>query len=110
MQAGRVRSLIKEDFKKLFNDYDLVVGPVAASPAYKFDENADDPVAAYQADLLTVPVNLAGLPGLSLPVGFSEAGLPIGLQIIGNYFDEERIYQAAYALEQVNDASQQRPE
>ncbi|MDD7758555.1 Asp-tRNA(Asn)/Glu-tRNA(Gln) amidotransferase subunit GatA [Aerococcus suis] len=110
MQAGRVRSLIKEDFKKLFNDYDLVVGPVAPSPAYKFGENADDPVAAYQADLLTVPVNLAGLPGLSLPVGFSEAGLPIGLQIIGNYFDEERIYQAAYALEQVNDASQQRPE
>lgn len=110
MQAGRVRTLIKEDFKKLFETYDLVVGPVAPSTAYKFGENADDPVATYLADLLTVPVNLAGLPGLSMPAGFDSNGLPIGLQIIGNYFDEARMYRAAYALEQVNNASQKHPE
>lgn len=110
MQAGKVRTLIKEGFKELFANYDLIVGPVAPSAAYKFGENEKDPVATYQADLLTVPVNLAGLPGLSMPAGFDQNGLPIGIQIIGNYFDEESIYRAAYSLEQVNDASQKHPE
>ena len=63
----------------------------------------------YMADLLTVPVNLAGLPGLSMPVGFDDKGLPIGLQIIGNRFEEEKIYRAAYAVEQVNDAYTKHP-
>lgn len=101
-KAGKVRTLIVNDFKKAFADVDLILGPVSPTVAYEFGADADDPVTAYMRDVLTIPVNLAGLPGMSVPAGFSE-GLPVGMQLIGNYFDEETMYQAAYAFEQATD-------
>lgn len=109
-KAAKVRRLITDDFKRIFADYDLILGPVSTSTAYKFGEKSADPVEMYMSDLLTIPVNLAGLPGMSVPAGFDEDGLPIGLQIIGNYFAEETMYQAAYAFEQATDFSDKHPE
>lgn len=107
-KAGQVRTLIKQDFDQVFNDYDLIIGPSAPNVAYGIGENINDPVAMYLSDLLTIPVNLAGLPGMSIPAGFSE-GLPIGLQIIGKHFDEATMYQAAYAFEQATDFHTKKP-
>jgi len=109
MKAAKVRMLIKEAFDNIFSEVDLIVSPVTTGTAFKLGEKNDDPIEMYMADLLTVPVNLAGLPGLSMPVGFDDKGLPIGLQIIGNRFEEEKIYRAAYAIEQVNDAYTKHP-
>lgn len=109
-KAAKVRRLITDDFKRIFADYDLILGPVSTSTAYKFGEKSADPVEMYMSDLLTIPVNLAGLPGMSVPAGFDADGLPIGLQIIGNYFAEETMYQAAYAFEQATDFSDKHPE
>ena len=80
-----------------------ILGPVTTSAAFGLGEHSDDPIAMYMADLLTVPVNLAGLPAISVPAGFTNEGLPVGIQLIGNYFQEKTIYQAAYAFEQAND-------
>ena len=102
-KAGQVRTLIKQDFANVFVNYDLILGPVTTSTAYGIGERNDDPIEMYMADLLTVPVNLAGLPAISVPAGFSSEGLPIGIQLIGNYFQEQTIYQAAFAFEQAND-------
>ena len=102
-KAGQVRTLIKQDFTNVFANYDLILGPVTTSTAYGIGERNDDPIEMYMADLLTVPVNLAGLPAISVPAGFSSEGLPIGIQLIGNYFQEQTIYQAAFAFEQAND-------
>lgn len=107
-KAGQVRTLIMQDFDQVFNDYDLIIGPSAPNVAYGIGENINDPVAMYLSDLLTIPVNLAGLPGMSIPAGFSE-GLPIGLQIIGKHFDEATMYQAAYAFEQATDFHTKKP-
>ena len=102
-KAGQVRTLIKQDFANVFANYDLILGSVTTSTAYGIGERNDDPIEMYMADLLTVPVNLAGLPAISVPAGFSSEGLPIGIQLIGNYFQEQTIYQAAFAFEQAND-------
>ena len=102
-KAGQVRTLIKQDFANVLANYDLILGPVTTSTAYGIGERNDDPIEMYMADLLTVPVNLAGLPAISVPAGFSSEGLPIGIQLIGNYFQEQTIYQAAFAFEQAND-------
>ena len=107
-KAGQVRTLIKQDFDNVFNDYDLIIGPSAPNVAYGLGENIADPLAMYLSDLLTIPVNLAGLPGMSIPAGFSE-GLPVGLQIIGKHFDEQTMYQAAYAFEQATDFHTKKP-
>lgn len=107
-KAGQVRTLIIEDFKKVFADYDLILGPVSPTIAHDFGTDKDDPVTAYMRDILTIPVNLAGLPGMSLPCGFSE-GMPIGLQLIGNYFEEEKMYQVADAFEKATDFHKQKP-
>ena len=107
-KAGQVRTLIIEDFKKVFANYDLILSPTAPSVAYNIGENVDDPIKMYMADILTIRVNLAGLPGISIPAGFSE-GLPVGMQLIGNKFDEETIYQAAAAFEAVTDFHKQKP-
>ncbi|MEG0731164.1 MAG: Asp-tRNA(Asn)/Glu-tRNA(Gln) amidotransferase subunit GatA [Vagococcus sp.] len=107
-KAGQVRTLIIEDFKKVFNDYDLILGPVSPTIAHNFGSDKDDPVTAYMRDVLTIPVNLAGLPGISLPCGFSE-GMPIGLQLIGNYFEEEKMYQAADAFEKATEFHKMKP-
>ncbi|MGY3765157.1 Asp-tRNA(Asn)/Glu-tRNA(Gln) amidotransferase subunit GatA [Vagococcus vulneris] len=107
-KAGQVRTLIINDFKKAFKDVDLILGPVSPTVAYDFGSDADDPVTAYMRDILTIPVNLAGLPGMSIPCGFSE-GLPVGLQLIGNYFQEETMYQAAYVFEQATEFHKMKP-
>ncbi|MCP1640239.1 aspartyl-tRNA(Asn)/glutamyl-tRNA(Gln) amidotransferase subunit A [Streptococcus gallinaceus] len=107
-KAGQVRTLIIQDFEKIFADYDLILGPTAPTVAFDLDSLTHDPVAMYLADLLTIPVNLAGLPGISLPSGFVD-GLPVGLQLIGPKYSEEIIYQAAAAFEATTDYHKQQP-
>ncbi|MDT2011544.1 Asp-tRNA(Asn)/Glu-tRNA(Gln) amidotransferase subunit GatA [Carnobacterium divergens] len=107
-KAGQVRTLIKQDFEKVFNEYDLILGPTTPTTAFNLDENMDDPLTMYMNDILTVPVNLAGVPAISIPCGFSN-GLPIGLQLIGKHFDEATIYQAAYAFEQATEFHKEKP-
>ena len=107
-KAGQVRTLIIQDFEKVFADYDLILGPTAPSVAFDLDSLNHDPVAMYLADLLTIPVNLAGLPGISIPAGFAK-GLPVGLQLIGPKYSEETIYQAAAAFEATTDYHKQQP-
>ncbi len=107
-KAGQVRTLIMQDFAKVFEKYDLILGPTAPTVAYDLGSQNQDPVAMYLADLLTIPVNLAGLPGISIPAGFAD-GLPVGLQLIGNHFDEATIYQAAAAFEATTDYHKQQP-
>ena len=107
-KAGQVRTLIMEDFKKVFANYDLILGPTAPTVAYDLDSQHQDPVAMYLADLLTIPVNLSGLPGISIPAGFVE-GLPVGMQLIGKPFAEQTIYQAAAAFEASTDYHKQQP-
>ncbi len=99
-KAAKVRTIIREDFEKALEKVDLLVGPSTKSTAPTFAEkDAEDPVESYKSDLLTVPVNLAGLPALSLPVGFLN-DLPVGMQLIGNYFDEATLYQVGHAYEE----------
>ena len=107
-KAGQVRTLIKRDFEKVFADYDLIIGPSSPTVAFGIGENINDPITMYMSDILTIPVNLAGLPGMSVPAGLSE-DMPVGLQIIGNYFDEKTMYQAAYAFEQATQFHNQKP-
>ncbi|CYV13348.1 Asp-tRNA(Asn)/Glu-tRNA(Gln) amidotransferase subunit GatA [Streptococcus suis] len=107
-KAGQVRTLIIQDFEKVFADYDLILGPTAPTVAFGLDTLNHDPVAMYLADLLTIPVNLAGLPGLSIPAGFVE-GLPVGVQLIGPKYSEETIYQVAAAFEATTDYHKQQP-
>ncbi|MBN8235768.1 Asp-tRNA(Asn)/Glu-tRNA(Gln) amidotransferase subunit GatA [Halobacillus kuroshimensis] len=108
-KAQQVRTLIKNDFEKVFEDYDVIVGPTTPTPAFKVGDKVDDPMTMYANDILTIPVNLAGVPGISIPCGFSSEGLPIGLQIIGKHFDEGTVYRAAHAFEQATDYHTQRP-
>lgn len=107
-KAGQVRTLIKRDFDQVFADYDLIIGPSSPTVAFGLGENINDPITMYMSDILTIPVNLAGLPGMSIPAGFSE-GLPVGLQIIGKHFDENTMYKAAYAFEQATDFHMKKP-
>lgn len=102
LKALKVRTLIKQDFDKAFEQVDILVTPIAPSPAFKIGENVDDPLAMYLQDVCTVPINLAGVPAISLPCGF-KGNLPIGLQIIGKPLAEETILRAAFAFEQSND-------
>lgn len=108
-KAQQVRTLIKQDFDKVLEDYDVIVGPTAPTPAFKIGENVEDPLTMYANDILTIPINLAGVPAISIPCGF-EDGLPLGLQIIGNYFDESTIYRVAHAYEQSTDFHKQTPQ
>ncbi|WP_026695280.1 Asp-tRNA(Asn)/Glu-tRNA(Gln) amidotransferase subunit GatA [Peribacillus kribbensis] len=107
-KAQQVRTLIKQDFEKVFEKYDVIVGPTAPTPAFRIGEKTKDPLTMYANDILTIPVNLAGVPGISVPCGFSN-GLPIGLQIIGRHFDESTVYRAAHAFEQATDFHKQKP-
>jgi aspartyl-tRNA(Asn)/glutamyl-tRNA(Gln) amidotransferase subunit A len=108
-KAQQVRTLIKNDFEKVFADYDVIIGPTTPTPAFKVGDKVDDPMTMYANDILTIPVNLAGVPGISVPCGFSSEGLPIGLQIIGKHFDEGTVYRAAHAFEQATEFHKQRP-
>ncbi|MBX3599444.1 MAG: Asp-tRNA(Asn)/Glu-tRNA(Gln) amidotransferase subunit GatA [Rubrivivax sp.] len=103
LQAQKLRRMIADDFQGCFRDCDVIAGPVAPSVAWKIGEQADDPVKAYLADIFTLPASLAGLPGMSVPAGFGAHGMPVGLQLIGNYFDEATLLQTAHALQQATD-------
>lgn len=108
-KAQRVRTLIKQDFEDVFEKYDVIVGPTTPTPAFKIGEKTSDPLTMYMNDILTIPVNLAGVPGISVPCGLSN-GLPLGLQIIGKHFDESTVYRVAHAFEQATDFHKQKPQ
>lgn len=98
-KALKVRRAMTDSFKKIFNDYDLIIGATNTSVAYKLGTKLDDALKSFYDDLLTIPVNMAGLPAMSLPIGFNHDNLPIGMQIIGNYYEEDRIYQLGSMIE-----------
>jgi aspartyl-tRNA(Asn)/glutamyl-tRNA(Gln) amidotransferase subunit A len=102
LQAQRIRRLIANDFVEAFKSCDVILGPTSPSTAFKIGEKAADPVQMYLSDIYTIAVNLAGLPGMSLPCGFAD-GLPVGMQLIGNYFDEARLLNVAHRYQQATD-------
>ena len=113
LKAQQIRRLIADDFTQAFKQCDIIMGPTAPSVAFKAGEKADDPVSMYLQDIFTIAVNLAGLPGMSIPAGFVEQDgkqLPVGLQIIGNYFDEARMLQVGHAYQQATDWHMQMPQ
>ncbi len=103
LQAQKLRRMIADDFQACFQACDVIAGPVAPTVAWKLGEQAEDPLAAYLADIFTLPASLAGLPGMSVPAGLGDSGLPVGLQLIGNYFAEGTLLHAAHALQQATD-------
>jgi aspartyl-tRNA(Asn)/glutamyl-tRNA(Gln) amidotransferase subunit A len=102
-KASQVRTLIVEDFRRAFEACDLIACPVAPTPAFKIGEKADDPLTMYLSDIFTIAANLAGIPAMSVPCGFSSAGLPIGLQLMGRPFDEESLIRAGSAFERATE-------
>ena len=109
LQAQRLRRMIAQDYQDALAQCDVIMGPVAPTTAWRMGEKSDDPVQMYLEDIYTLSLNLAGLPGMSVPCGFSSTGLPIGLQIIGNYFDEARLLQIAHAYQSATDWHTHRP-
>lgn len=108
-KAQKVRTLIKKDFEDVFEKFDVIIGPTTPTPAFKIGENVEDPLTMYANDILTIPVNLAGVPAISVPCGLSN-GLPLGLQIIGKHFDESTIYRVAHTFEQATEHHKAKPE
>jgi len=108
-QAQKVRTLIKRDFEEAFEEVDVIAAPVAPSTAFKIGEHGDDPLSMYLEDVFTLPANLAGVPGLSFPVGFDGQGLPVGMQLMGPHFQEESLFQIAHAYQQVTGWHTKRP-
>jgi len=109
-QAQKVRTLIKQDFEKAFEQVDVIAAPVTPSTAFKIGEHNEDPLAMYLEDVFTLPANLAGVPGLAFPVGFDGEGLPIGMQLMGRHFDEQTLLQAAHTYQLSTDWHTRRPE
>jgi len=109
LKAQKIRRLISDDFKNAFNEVDVILGPTTPTPAFKIGEKSADPVTMYLSDIYTIAVNLAGLPGLSMPAGFVN-DLPIGLQLIGNYFAEAQLLNIAHQYQQVTDWQQRCPQ
>jgi aspartyl-tRNA(Asn)/glutamyl-tRNA(Gln) amidotransferase subunit A len=114
LKAAKVRTLIKEEYQKTFQKFDCLIGPTAPTAAFKIKEKIEDPLTMYLSDIYTVPINLAGLPAISVPCGFvkseNNSELPVGLQIIGNYFDEEKILQLANLYEKATEWNLKKPE
>ncbi|MDP2991798.1 MAG: amidase family protein, partial [Deltaproteobacteria bacterium] len=108
-KASQVRTLIAEDFKKGFDRCDVMLTPVAPTPPFKIGEKVNDPLQMYLSDIFTIPANLAGLPAISVPCGFSAEGLPVGIQLLGNHFAEEKILQVAYNFESETDFHTRKP-
>jgi aspartyl-tRNA(Asn)/glutamyl-tRNA(Gln) amidotransferase subunit A len=107
LKAQKVRTLIKEDFEKVFAEYDALISPTSPTTAFKIGEKSDDPLQMYMSDICTIPANLAGIPGISIPCGLDSKGLPIGVQLLGDHFAEEKLIQVAYTLEQNIDFDRQ---
>jgi len=108
-KAQQVRTLIKRDFQDAFDAVDVILTPTTPTAAFRMGEKTDDPLQMYLADIFTISVNLAGVPGISIPCGFTSGNLPIGMQLIGKHFDEETLLQAAYAYEQSTDWHKRKP-
>ena len=109
LKAQKVRTLIKQDFDRAFAEVDVLVCPTSPSTAFKAGEKTDDPLSMYLSDLMTIPVNLAGLPGMSIPCGFDAQGLPIGLQLVSNVLREDVLFHTAHAYEQATEWHQKQP-
>ncbi len=107
--ALKVRTLIKRDFDRVFKEVDCVITPPTPTPAFRLGEKLEDPLTMYLSDIFTISVNLAGVPGLVIPCGFTKSGLPIGMQWIAKPFAEETLFQAAYAYEQATDWHRREP-
>ena len=110
LQAQKIRRMIADDFQNAFKQCDVIAGPVAPTVAWKIGEKSDDPVANYLADIFTLPGSLAGLPGMSLPAGFGEGGMPVGLQLMGNYLQEAKLLNLAHRFQQATDWHLRKPE
>jgi aspartyl-tRNA(Asn)/glutamyl-tRNA(Gln) amidotransferase subunit A len=109
LKAQKVRTLIKQDFETAFAEVDVLVSPTSPTTAFRAGEKTADPLSMYLSDLMTIPVNLAGLPGMSLPCGFDAQGLPIGMQLISQVLREDLLFQVGYAYEQATDWHKQKP-
>jgi aspartyl-tRNA(Asn)/glutamyl-tRNA(Gln) amidotransferase subunit A len=110
LQAQKIRRMIADDFQQAFKSCDVIAGPVAPTVAWKLGGHGNDPLADYLADIFTLPASLAGLPGMSVPAGFGEGGMPVGLQLIGNYFSEAKLLNLAHQLQQATDFHSRKPE
>jgi len=110
LQAQKIRRMLSDDFQQAFKACDVIAGPVAPTVAWRIGEKSDDPLANYLADIFTLPASLAGLPAMSLPVGFGSNGLPIGLQLMGNYLQEAQLLQLAHQFQQVTDFHTRKPQ
>jgi aspartyl-tRNA(Asn)/glutamyl-tRNA(Gln) amidotransferase subunit A len=110
LQAQKLRRMIANDFQRCFGQCDIIAGPVAPAVAWELGAQNTDPVANYLADIFTLPASLAGLPGMGLPVGFGAANMPVGMQLIGNYFQEATLLHTAHAFQQATDWHLRRPE
>ena len=109
LQAQKIRRMIADDFQSAFKQCDVIAGPAAPTVAWKIGEKSDDPLANYLADIYTLPASLAGLPGMSLPAGFGQAGMPVGLQLIGNYLQEAKLLNTAHRFQQATDWHAHKP-
>jgi aspartyl-tRNA(Asn)/glutamyl-tRNA(Gln) amidotransferase subunit A len=109
-QAQKVRTLIRRDFEQVFENVDVIAAPVTPTTAFPIGEHSEDPLSMYLEDIFTLPASLAGIPALAFPVGFDAAGLPIGMQLMGPAFAEQRLLQMADAYQQVTDWHLQKPE
>ncbi len=108
-KASQVRTLMRKDFEDAFHQVDAIIAPTAPTPAFRIGEKTEDPLQMYLSDIFTIPVNLAGIPGISIPCGFSRENLPIGLQIMGKHFDEGTLLRVAYTFEQNTDFHLKKP-
>jgi len=108
-KASQVRTLIMQDFKKAYETCDVIICPVAPTAAFKIGEIVDDPLTMYLSDIFTLSANLAGIPGMSVPCGFSSEGLPIGFQIMGTHFNEEMLLKVAFGFEQATEVHKKKP-
>jgi aspartyl-tRNA(Asn)/glutamyl-tRNA(Gln) amidotransferase subunit A len=108
-KASQVRTLMRKDFEEVFRKVDVILAPTAPTPAFRIGEKTEDPLQMYLSDIHTIPVNLAGIPAISIPCGFSHQGLPIGLQIMGKHFDERTLLRVAYTFEQNTDFHLRKP-
>jgi aspartyl-tRNA(Asn)/glutamyl-tRNA(Gln) amidotransferase subunit A len=108
-KASQVRTLMRNDFEAAFQKVDVILTPTAPTPAFKIGEKVEDPLQMYLSDIHTIPVNLAGIPAMVVPCGFSHEGLPIGLQIMGRHFDEGKLLRVAYTFEQNTDVHLRKP-
>ena len=109
-KAQQVRTLIRRDFERAFGSVDVLLAPTSPTTAFRAGAHADDPLAMYLSDLLTIPANMAGLPAINVPCGFDQAGLPIGLQLMGGVLEEAKLLRVAHHYEQAARVMEQRPQ